>query len=469
MPASSLITETDRRFLKSLRILMVEDDGEVRDELAEFLGRLVGEVLAAGNGREGLALFKAQAPSLVITDILMPEMDGLSLVRAVREIDPEVPVILTTAFNEEEYFLGAIEIGIEAYVRKPIDPRRLVAGLLKSARLLREKQRTDAANRYAQFLLEVYPNLILVVGDDGAVQYVNRAFLDFLGLESPRPVLDGAVRLGELISDRDGGLLAAQEGGEGTGWVARLLALVTREAIVHLRPPREETGPDRPFSVTVHHLTEQERHLFSFTDVTRLDNRIRQLEVQAYTDELTGTCNRAKLRGHLLGEIKRSRRHGRVLSVILFDLEGFHLIRDRFGYHTGDQVLCDITHRVARGLRGSDTLGRWGGEAFLVILPEVTAPGAVRVTEKLGRLIDGEWFPPVGRVRARFGVAQLEEGDSLEALMERVDQNLCSGKRIDAEQGDRGAGGAGGGIGMISIRGDEQHGRQDADDIDHRR
>lgn len=131
----------DAAFLKTLTVLYVEDDARNRDGLGVFLRRRAGSVVLAAHGAEGLAAFKATPCHLVVTDIQMPVMDGLAMARAIRELDPQVPIIVTTAFEQTDYLIRAIELGIDRYVVKPIQSELLESALLDCAhRLLAEEQ-----------------------------------------------------------------------------------------------------------------------------------------------------------------------------------------------------------------------------------------------------------------------------------------------------------------------------------------
>lgn len=122
--------------LSSLSVLYVEDDGDMREQVVHFLQKKCRNVLTAGNGREALECFSRHHPDIVISDIMMPEMDGLELAGAIKQCDPSTPIILATAFNDPTYLQKAIDIGVDNYVLKPIDLEKLHAAMLKSADLL---------------------------------------------------------------------------------------------------------------------------------------------------------------------------------------------------------------------------------------------------------------------------------------------------------------------------------------------
>lgn len=122
--------------LQQLTVLYAEDDDHIRKEVVHFLERRVGKLILASNGEEALAAFTEHRPDIVISDIMMPVMDGLELAAAVKERNSTTPVIFTTAFNDVKYLHRAISLGVDGYTLKPIDLKQLLHTLAKSAALL---------------------------------------------------------------------------------------------------------------------------------------------------------------------------------------------------------------------------------------------------------------------------------------------------------------------------------------------
>lgn len=140
-------------FLKTLTVLLVEDDPNALEETGIFLRRRVGTLLTAADGGSGLAAFAAERPALVVTDIQMPRLDGLAMVREIRALDPDVPVIVMTAFERTDYLLRSIELGIDRYVLKPIQAGPLEAALTACAfRLLADEQARLQERREAELV-----------------------------------------------------------------------------------------------------------------------------------------------------------------------------------------------------------------------------------------------------------------------------------------------------------------------------
>jgi len=130
----------DQNYLKTLTVLYVEDEAYIRKQTTRFLTRLVGTLMTAADGIEGLEAFKTHRPDIVITDIQMPKMDGLAMAAEILAIDPSMPIIVVTAFEQTDYLMRAINIGIEKYVTKPVDSQLLIESLLDCAHRLRAEE-----------------------------------------------------------------------------------------------------------------------------------------------------------------------------------------------------------------------------------------------------------------------------------------------------------------------------------------
>lgn len=159
----------------------------------------------------------------------------------------------------------------------------------------------------------------------------------------------------------------------------------------------------------------------------------------ATTDRLTRVANRATLLSQLIGEVERARRYGRPLSVAFVDLDRFKAINDTYGHDAGDLVLRGVAEIFARNLRENDLVGRYGGEEFMLILPETTPEDAAMVAEKLRLLVEGHRFRlPDGTdvsVTVSTGIAG-GRGEHLriETLVRDADAAMYSAKSLGRNQ-----------------------------------
>jgi len=155
----------------------------------------------------------------------------------------------------------------------------------------------------------------------------------------------------------------------------------------------------------------------------------RGLERLSITDPLTGIFNRMKFEDILLNEIKRVQRTGQPFSVIMLDVDHFKEINDSCGHQAGDSVLQELAEFLQASVREADTLGRWGGEEFLILCPETTGKGAAVLAEHLRALIAAKKISMAGRVTCSFGVAEYRPGEGENQLLSRVDRAMYRAKK----------------------------------------
>jgi len=133
----------DRQMIKNITVLYAEDELIIQEGITESLNLFDINVICAKNGEEGLALFKNSSTEidLILTDIKMPKLDGIGMIKQIREINKEIPIIITTAHQETSFLMEAIELNVSSYVLKPIDIYKLEASLIKAmeSKVLNEK------------------------------------------------------------------------------------------------------------------------------------------------------------------------------------------------------------------------------------------------------------------------------------------------------------------------------------------
>lgn len=154
-----------------------------------------------------------------------------------------------------------------------------------------------------------------------------------------------------------------------------------------------------------------------------------RLEKLSVTDPLTGLFNRVQLDNVFQYEIRQAKRYNKTFSIILLDLDKFKTINDSYGHQLGDKTLQTIANALKENIRSVDTVGRWGGEEFLIICPESGLEDTRQVAEKIRRTIEDQTIETVGHVTASLGVGSYINGESKETLFERADQALYRAKK----------------------------------------
>jgi len=165
--------------------------------------------------------------------------------------------------------------------------------------------------------------------------------------------------------------------------------------------------------------------LSDITDRKRLET---ELESLARHDALTSVFNRGRLSDFLDHELARCGREAIPFSLILLDIDNFKRINDTYGHRSGDEVLRGLTRRLEANLRQSDLLGRWGGEEFLILLPNTDQAGAQTTAEKLRAVIETADLGVPDQITISLGVASYRHGDDASTLVDRADQAVYRAK-----------------------------------------
>ncbi|MHB8099837.1 MAG: sensor domain-containing diguanylate cyclase [Sulfuricurvum sp.] len=152
------------------------------------------------------------------------------------------------------------------------------------------------------------------------------------------------------------------------------------------------------------------------------------LEDLATRDYLTGLYNRLKIDSIIAYEMTQSNRYKIPLCMIIVDIDYFKHINDSCGHQAGDKVLQEVAQILQSTCRAADSVGRWGGEEFLIVLPHIHLDEALSVAEKIRKSIDDHIFTLVGHKTASFGVSQFISDDSVCSFFERADSALYRAK-----------------------------------------
>jgi len=162
------------------------------------------------------------------------------------------------------------------------------------------------------------------------------------------------------------------------------------------------------------------------TEMKELEDNLRRL---ATIDQLTGIYNRYSFEKFLEEEIYKAERYGNLFALIMFDVDNFKQINDRFGHQIGDKVLRELVKVVKSTIRKSDIFARWGGEEFMILAPIKKKEDAYRIAEKIRKKIENHHFGEVGKLTISLGISFYKKGDTIKSLVRRVDAALYKAKK----------------------------------------
>lgn len=283
----------------------------------------------------------------------------------------------------------------------------------------------DVTERYAAqvnqerltHLLDASPDIVSIADADLRVVYLNKAGRELLGI-LPEALSDALAAVHPLWARRliqEKGIPYALEHGH---WYAET-AVLGRDGEIPVSQlivtRRDENGDIESIATIMRDISQAKRYQA-------------ELEYHAGHDPLTGAVNRNRFIDLLARERQEARRNGRVLSLVMFDIDHFKRVNDTFGHSVGDMVLAKLVHTCSALLREVDVLARWGGEEFMLLLPGTPLAGAVTLAERLRRAVEEEDFSPVPGITSSFGVAEMGPHEPESQCYKRLDEALYRAK-----------------------------------------
>ncbi len=413
------------RNLKKVSVLYVEDEEYLRERLARILERRIGKLYLATNGKEGLEQFKKIQPDIVITDIRMPIMDGLEMAREIKKIGEDIPIMITTAHNDEEFLIRAIDVGIDKYLKKPVNRNDLVKMLSDVARSIIQQKEIEAKNEFIRMIMDNSPEFYLIC-DDLEISYLNKSILSFFGCQTFEDFKKQNIRLENHIE------LEGEDQPESEGGFCQQIIQVSdnadQDTIVRMWTIDQSSEDARSYLLRINRLPGHTEMLVILSDVTGIDRQKRHFEDLSTRDPLTEIFNRSKFSTELLKEVDRARRYERPIALIMMDIDFFKAVNDNYGHQVGDDILRECVEIINHNIRKTDFFARYGGEEFVLLLPETLLSDAIDLAEKLREKISTHKFPTIDKLTCSFGVSKLYDGEDGFKMLNRADAALYRAK-----------------------------------------
>jgi len=430
-------------------ILIVDDMPENVTLLSRILANQGYTVQTADNGAQAIDYAQTSSPDLILLDINMPETDGFeTIVRLKQDVRTrDIPVIFISALDGVEDKIKAFHAGGVDYIPKPFDYEEVRARVETHLAILRLRVQLQSANRelterldeltHSQELLrerekkldafvKALPNLSFVYDEEGR-------HLEIMANETSLLRTDADKLKGHLIAEMMppgvavlmmDAIQQAIETGKtqvieyqipvlagGERWFEGRIALMEKSAGGH--------------SKVVFIATEISERIQLYQEVQRLANQ----------DPLTACFNRRHFMALAEHELQRAIRYQRPLSLVMLDIDEFKQFNDQFGHQIGDQVLCALVNLCQKKLRSIDILGRYGGEEFVILMPETVARGGLQAAERLREKIKKMEIASIKTklsLTVSMGVASLDSdfnpAQTLDMLIRRADQALYAAK-----------------------------------------
>lgn len=445
----------------SARILVVDDiDANVRLLEAKLLVEYY-DVITAKDGPSALELAKARAPDLVLLDVMMPGMDGFEVCRRMKA-DPDtahIPIVMVTALSETSDRVTGLEAGADDFLTKPVNDVALYARIRSLVRLKRagDEWRTREVT-FVQFGAErsdmkesdedANGHVLLVMDDIDSPDTVI-GLLEARGHTVVRTATTDDTRAAIMREEFD---LILVNDGRGEEDALRLCSMLrseerTRQAPILLMVfdgDVERLAKALELGVNDYLVKPVERdELYARTRSQirrkRYEDELRanyqRSMTAALTDDLTGLNNRRFLEAHYEAVVGMLADTAKPVSLMILDVDKFKDVNDHYGHAVGDVVLQGVAGRMLTNLRGFDTAIRYGGEEFVVLMPNIPATAALAAAQRLCRSMGATPFTGAGdsgpvTVTVSIGVITATAGENtLDELVHLADEALYEAKR----------------------------------------
>ncbi len=442
------------------RILVV-DDIPANVKLLE--ARLLAEyfdVLTAENGYQALEICESTQVDLVLLDIMMPGIDGFEVCERLKA-NPRtthIPVVMVTALDQPSDRVRGLKAGADDFLTKPVNDLQLISRVKSLMRLktlsdeLRLRAETarkigmEDPDKAAGERLEEGAQVLLVDGRGTSQERILRALkpvASVTAMSDPQAALFEAaessfdlVIVNSNFDDYDPLRLCSQLRSLERTRIIPLL-LVTEQGAEDMVVRALDLGvndyisrPIDPNELIARSLTQIRRKRYN----DRLRASLQQTIELAVTDPLTGLNNRRYLENHMKTLFARATARGRPLSICVADLDRFKSINDTYGHDAGDEVLKQFAARVRSTVRGADLACRFGGEEFVVVMPDTDGEAAQGIAERLRIAVERDAFELRGKgirisVTASMGIATVDPNvRTPEQLFKKADEALYEAK-----------------------------------------
>ena len=442
------------------RVLVVDDVSTNVKFLEARLSAEYFDVTTASNGAEALTLCERGECDIVLLDVMMPDMDGFEVCRRLKSnpATHHIPVVMVTALDQPSDRVRGLDVGADDFLTKPVNEMALISRVRSLTRL---KMVTDELRMRAltsreiglesperEAVAEAGRNGRILIVDDRPSSYERiAAMLGEHAVEVEAEPAEALIRAAEgdyeliivslSLENFDGLRLCSQ---------LRSVDRTRHIPILVIADPDSDARLARGLEIGVNDylvrpLDKNEMLARVRTQIKkkRYAERLRdnvQMSIEAaITDALTGLHNRRYMETHLNGLVEQAASRGKPIAVLVLDIDFFKAINDTHGHDAGDDVLREFALRIRKSIRNIDLACRYGGEEFVIVMPETDMGVATMVAERLRRAVAGESFPvqqgmKLLNVTLSIGLATLSDaGGDAAAILKRADQALYRAKR----------------------------------------
>lgn len=411
-------------------ILITDDDPRMLKSIKELLSTQGYQIDLALGGQESIEKLSQRPYDLLLLDLKMPDINGHEVMQFINQQEIDITTIVISGETSLEDISQALRHGAYDYLKKPYIPEELTATVgnaIKKKQLEKShhsiQSRLNRSEKLHRFIVNNSPDIIFILDKKGNFSFINAQIETMLGFSRKELIGKPFLSLVDHSNERI------------EYFFERALSPHANPQTTELTLRNQNDSDSCFFEISLWSISdgnqkipEKNSHFYAYgtaRDITDRKEAEAFINFQAYHDLLTRLPNRSLFKDRLNTAITQADRNQSQLAVMFIDLDRFKIINDSLGHTMGDRLLQSVSHRLQEHIRKSDTLSRFGGDEFTLLLPEITGQeAAVQVAEKILESIKKP-FKITGHdiyVGASIGIAMYPNGgDNMDSLIKNSD------------------------------------------------
>ena len=388
-----------------ISVLYVEDEIDIAEEVRFFLKPRVKVLFFAKDGQDALELYEQENPDMIITDIQMPRINGLEMIQTIREKNINIPILITSAYNDSKYLMKSLDLGVDAYLLKPTNLTELYLRLKKLAQPIFLQKELRQSNKNLEELNQsleekVVQETLLRTKELHKKQKFLQSIID--GVDEPIMVIETDFRVSLMNSSAKKSMNEYRVADidspkcyeiihkktmpcEGMNFKCPLKEVIRTKKKTNTIYKHESkvNGSGKYIEISATPLMNEDGEVTKIIEVSRdvtehltvqeeLELEKNLMQYHAYYDMLTGLPNRTYFYELFKEAVKISKRQKSSFRLLFIDLDNFKNINDTYGHDIGDAVLQEFALRLKASVRESDNVIRLGGDEFVILLLDVS-------------------------------------------------------------------------------------------------
>lgn len=405
---------------ESRATILIVDDEPINISLVAEVLSLKYRIKVATDGKSALEIANSsEKPDLILLDVVMPIIDGFEVATRLKT-NPKtsnIPIIFLSIKQDNQATIRGFNIGAVDYITKPFSKEELCVRIDTHIKLDSLQKSLTKALQERDRQMAIMDKYILSskTDTDGIITDISSAFCELTKYNKD-----------ELIGQKHSILKSGTipQSIYETLWKTIKNEFVWCGELENLTKDKEKIW----LETTISPEYDENHGLIGYVALYQNITDKKRIERLSKIDHLTKLYNRKNVEIFLQDELDRSARYDVPFSVIMVDIDHFKCVNDTFGHLVGDKMLIDVAKIFQANTRKPDIIGRFGGEEFVIVLPNTDIKSAKEVAEKLRVAIENFYFEDIGHKTASFGVSEYKKYDNINSIIKRADDGLYEAK-----------------------------------------